>query len=70
MLLRARDDFALDLSRSVLVGDKGTDIAAGRAAQVGFNLKLVRERSADGVPDRLEFQTLLAIGDWLAHTFA
>ncbi len=51
MLLRARDDFALDLSRSVLVGDKDTDIAAGRAAQCRFQSQ-ARARAVGGRPTR------------------
>jgi D-glycero-D-manno-heptose 1,7-bisphosphate phosphatase len=40
MILRARDDLGLDLTRSVLIGDKGSDIAAGRAAGVGCTVRL------------------------------
>jgi histidinol phosphatase-like enzyme len=69
MILRARDDFGLDLPCSVLVGDKDSDIEAGRAAGVGFNIKLVHELRAASAADRLEFATLQAIGDWLARTF-
>ena len=35
MILRAQADFNLDLSASILVGDKESDIAAGRSAGVG-----------------------------------
>ncbi len=70
MILSARDDFGLDLSRSVLVGDKDSDIEAGHAAGVGFNIKLVHEPLTASAPDRLEFGTLQAIGDWLARAFA
>ena len=35
MLLRARDELALDLGRSVMIGDKRSDLEAGRAAGVG-----------------------------------
>ncbi len=35
MLFRARDELALDLAGSVLVGDKASDIEAARAAGVG-----------------------------------
>lgn len=38
MILRARDELGLDLRSSVLVGDKPTDIAAGRAAGVGRSI--------------------------------
>ena len=69
MLLRARDDFGLDLSRSVMIGDKDSDITAGRAAGVGFNLKLVQQATTAGTARRLEFASLQAIGDWLVRTF-
>jgi D-glycero-D-manno-heptose 1,7-bisphosphate phosphatase len=38
MMLEAAREFAIDLSRSVLVGDMPSDIAAGRAAGVGTNV--------------------------------
>ena len=69
MILKAKEDFALDLSRSVLVGDKDSDIAAGRAAGVAYNLKLLHDETAAGRSNCLEFDTLQAIGDWLARTF-
>jgi len=40
MLLRARDDLGLDLARSILIGDKASDIAAAKAAGVGLTLLL------------------------------
>lgn len=43
MLLQARDELGLDLARSVLVGDKPSDIEAGRRAGVGTTLWLVRK---------------------------
>lgn len=46
MLLQARDELGLDLARSVLVGDKPSDIEAGRRAGVGTTLWLVREGAA------------------------
>ncbi len=70
MILRAKEDFGLDLSRSVLVGDKDSDVAAGRAAGVAFNIKLVHEPPAESAANRLEFTTLQAVGDWLARAFA
>lgn len=45
MLLRARDELGIDLSASVLVGDKQSDLQAGRAAGVG-RLALVGPREA------------------------
>ena len=41
MLLRAAMDLRLDLARSAFVGDKASDMAAGRAAGVGHLLWLV-----------------------------
>jgi D-glycero-D-manno-heptose 1,7-bisphosphate phosphatase len=69
MILRARDDFGLDLSNSILVGDKDSDIKAGAAAGVGYNVKLTSQTQAGNSPDILEFGTLHAIGVWLRRTF-
>jgi D-glycero-D-manno-heptose 1,7-bisphosphate phosphatase len=41
MLLKAQRDLGIDMARSILVGDKPTDVAAGLAAEVGTNLQLV-----------------------------
>ncbi|MDO8683701.1 MAG: HAD family hydrolase [Armatimonadota bacterium] len=38
MIQKAAEEFSIDLSRSVLIGDKETDIQAGIAAGVGINL--------------------------------
>jgi D-glycero-D-manno-heptose 1,7-bisphosphate phosphatase len=40
MILDAQRQFALDLSRSIFVGDKDSDMQAGMAAGVGLNLLL------------------------------
>jgi D-glycero-D-manno-heptose 1,7-bisphosphate phosphatase len=69
MILKAARDFDLDLPRSVLVGDKDSDIAAGRAAGVASNIKLLHDLGAARTPDGLEFDDLHAIGDWLSRTF-
>ena len=45
MLFQARDEFNINLSKSILVGDKESDIEAGLAAQLGFNV-LVRSGHA------------------------
>jgi D-glycero-D-manno-heptose 1,7-bisphosphate phosphatase len=45
MILQAQKDLSIDLSRSVLIGDKVSDIQAGIAAGVGTNLLFVPERS-------------------------
>ena len=60
MILRAAQDWSLDLSASVLVGDKESDIEAGRRAQVGtlvlFNLAFDAKLVALG--DRYEVGSL------------
>jgi len=40
MILRAAREHGIDLARSTLVGDRDTDIEAGRAAGVGTLIKL------------------------------
>ena len=69
MILKARDDFALDLASSVLVGDKDSDLEAGCAAGVGHNLKLLHDAGAVNNPERLEFVDHHAVGAWLGRTF-
>lgn len=44
MILQAEKGLAIDLSRSVLIGDKASDIKAGIAAGVGINLLFSAER--------------------------
>jgi D-glycero-D-manno-heptose 1,7-bisphosphate phosphatase len=68
MILAARDELGLDLAGSVLVGDKDSDIEAGRAAGVGRNIRLASDGEAD--PARLEFASLHAIGVWLEQNCA
>lgn len=48
MLLRAARDLGLYLSRSVFVGDKDSDMEAGRAAGVGHLIRLVGDVTAQG----------------------
>ncbi len=68
MILRARDELDLDLPRSVLVGDKDSDIEAGRAAGVGYNLRL-KVGTADPAAEA-EFASLGAISSWLKQIFS
>ncbi|NWG73787.1 MAG: HAD family hydrolase [Rubrivivax sp.] len=46
MLLRARDELGLDLARSAFVGDKDSDMEAGRRAGVGRLIKLADAEEA------------------------
>ena len=68
MILRAKADFGFDLAQCVLVGDKESDIAAGRAAGVGHTVKLLHGEAPARRPDGLEFPSLHAIADWLGRT--
>lgn len=47
MLLDAQRDLGIDLGASLLIGDKPSDLDAGRAAGVGINLQL----GSEGLPD-------------------
>lgn len=72
MILRAEQDFHLDLSQCVLIGDKDSDLQAGHAAGVGHLIKLVPPRLAVGgqsETDRLEVDTLAAAMDWIEAVF-
>lgn len=52
MLLRARDELGLDMARSILIGDKGSDIAAAKAAGVGLTVLLGADVE-NAAPDRV-----------------
>ena len=72
MILKAKRDFDLDLSQSVLIGDKDSDIEAGRAAGLGYLVKLMHHPHVDeckGTDDVLEFGDLEAVKNWLRGTF-
>ena len=47
MLLQAQRELNLDLERSILMGDKASDIQAGIAAGVGCNLLLAKDDPAE-----------------------
>jgi D-glycero-D-manno-heptose 1,7-bisphosphate phosphatase len=49
MILQAADEFDVDLSKSILVGDKEKDIQAGIAAGVGCNLLYLSSDTKKGV---------------------
>jgi len=68
MILSARDELNLDLTESVLLGDKDSDIQAGIAAGVKASVKLVP--SEEATLGRLQFTSLHAVGDWLGSLSA
>lgn len=47
MILQAKDELNLDLDNSILIGDKSTDIEAGIAAGIGFNILFGRQCPSD-----------------------
>ena len=68
MILDAKREFDLDLSKSILIVDKDSDIEAGRAAGVQWNIKL---REGGNAPDKdeLMFTRLSDIAEWIKHSF-
>ena len=60
MIFKARDEHGIDLSRSVLIGDKDSDIEAGRRAGVGRNL-LLRGKYQSTADDTDIYESLLDI---------
>lgn len=73
MILKAQKDFDLDLSHCALIGDKDSDIEAGRAAGVRYLLRLIHSAKANEgqvMDDMLAFSNLLAARNWLSDTFA
>ena len=72
MILKARQEFNLNLSQSVLIGDKNSDIEAGRAAGIRHLVKLTHNAQDDecqGTDDMLELDDLEAARNWLYSTF-
>ena len=60
MLLQAADELEIDLARSILVGDKESDIQAGLAAGVGVNCFLATGPSAD-IPGCITVNTIRSV---------
>lgn len=70
MFLKARDELGLDLAGSVLVGDKDSDIEAGRAAGVGTLIKLAASDSmamSGRERDVLVLDSLAAVSRWVGR---
>lgn len=51
MILQAAEEFKIDLQRSVLVGDKASDIVAGIASYIGCNLLYRPDKKSMGCVD-------------------
>jgi len=68
MLLKAKDDHNIDLSTSILVGDKSTDILAGNNAGVGRAFMVVPDDGAknlDGIHVDAYFPDLHSCANFL-----
>ncbi len=67
MLLKARDAFGIDMAASAIVGDRHTDIEAGRSAGVGVKILVDGEEpdTSFSKPDAVVGSLAEAI-DWLA----
>lgn len=50
MLLRAQDEHHIDMGRSILIGDKDSDITAGKAAGVGLCMRIASHSQDSAVP--------------------
>ncbi len=66
MLLRARDEFSLDLDRSYMVGDRYLDVRTGKAAGAGTVLVL----TGDGRKEYAEFKDADEQPDFVAEDLA
>ncbi|MDD5697132.1 MAG: HAD family hydrolase [Victivallaceae bacterium] len=60
MLLRARDDFQLDLSECIFIGDQSRDMEAGRRAGIGT---LVRLNAANSMPAENSDPAITVVAD-------
>lgn len=64
MILQAQSDLSLDLARSVLIGDKLSDIKAGNAAGVGSNLLFSGEQLVDS---RLIYESIATLHEAIPY---
>ena len=71
MILQAVEELSIDVARSVLVGDKESDIEAGRRAGVGTTILLKSARYAGAATraDHMVVNTLNEIPSLFMSTF-
>lgn len=62
MLLRAKEEFGLDMQASIMVGDKESDIQAGKRAGVGTTIRVLTGESKETDPTDADM-TLHALAD-------
>lgn len=65
MLLKARDELGLDLSRSAFIGDKASDMEAGLAAGIGRLIQVVTSDDEPGPAHVLRVDSLQAATELL-----
>lgn len=65
MLLRAAAELGLDLTASVMVGDKHADMQAGRAAGVGRCVLVLSGKPADAQARAAADETHATLADWV-----
>lgn len=71
MLLQAAEEYALDLSQSIMIGDALTDVKAGRAAGVRLSVLLLTGRGRDqaALPEAAELAPISIYKDLTAALF-
>lgn len=70
MLLKARDEIGIDLARSALVGDKESDIEAGRAAGLGHTVRVADAATRPVTQANFVAADLAGAVDWLVSSGA
>ena len=62
MIFKARDEFDIDLSKSILIGDKDSDIEAGRRAGIGKLMFLRGKYPFTSADDVSSYESLSDVG--------
>ena len=65
MILKAQEELSIDLTQSILVGDKLSDIQAGNSAGVGKNLLIGKERP--DCSESLHYSLVNSLYDVMGH---
>jgi D-glycero-D-manno-heptose 1,7-bisphosphate phosphatase len=65
MLLKARNDLDIDLDRSIMVGDKPSDLQAAQKAGVPQKILFSQVQSSNNIEIQQFFSDLHAIRDWI-----